>query len=424
MFTAYTSLYLLCLCALAPRALWHVLAGGRYARGLWQRLGAVPGRLHDHRGAIWIHAVSVGEVHAARGLLPHLRRVSPGRSVVLSTTTPTGQALAQAAGADAVFYMPLDLPIMLRRYLRVLQPRAMLLVETELWPNLLRGCHRRGIPVALVNARLSERSRRRYAWVAKRWREPFQSLDMVCARTGQEAARFRRLGISAERVFTCGNLKADLAASQPPAHLRAALAAQLQLESGSPLLVAGCTMQEEEQKVLLAFRRLRQRYPELRLLLAPRHPERFDEVAALVRSAGFSGRRRSRSTPRDADVILLDTIGELPAAYGLGTVSFVGGSLVPTGGHNLLEPAVQGQPVVFGPHMDNFAAMAAEFEHAGAGRRVRDASDLAAAVGELLADPAARRQMGESARAVARRDASAGSRTARILGRLLAESPS
>ncbi len=420
MYVAYTFLYAMGLCVLAPKALWHLISGGRYAVGLARRLGRVPAGLQEHAGAIWIHAVSVGEVHAARGLIPHLRRELRGVPVVLSTTTPTGQEMAGGAGADATFFLPLDLPRALRPYLDALEPRAVLLVETELWPNLLRLSRRRGVPVALVNARLSERSFRRYARLRRLWPAPFRDLSRVLARTPVEAARFRRLGIPASRVFSSGNLKADAAALQPPDQLRRRLADRLAVNGDDELIVAGCTMPDEEQKVLLAFRRLRERHPAARLLLAPRHPQRFDDVETLIRGAGFTSRRRSRAGPDGADVILLDTIGELPAAYGLGQVSFVGGSLVPTGGHNLLEPAIQGMPVVFGPYMENFAAMAAEFESAGAARRVADAEDLAVVLHELLSDESARRRMGDKARAVARADARAGERAVRILLGLLA----
>jgi len=422
LYAAYTFLYALGLCAMAPRVVWHLLRGGRYAVALAARLGRVPAALHPHRRAIWIHAVSVGEVHAARGLIPYLRRVVPGAPVVLSTTTPTGQAMALAAGADAAFFLPLDLPWALGPYLDVLQPRALILVETELWPNLLRLVHRRAAPVALVNGRLSQRSCRRYRHLQHWWPMPFRHLDRVLARTPVEARRFRQLGIAPERVFCAGNLKADAAALRPPEPLRRRLAEHLGLADDAPLIVAGCTMQDEEQKVLLAFRRLRERHPEARLLLAPRHPERFDEVDTLVRTAGFSLRRRSQAQQSHSDVILLDSIGELPAAYGLGTISFVGGSLVPTGGHNLLEPAIQGQPMVFGPHMENFAAMAADFESAGAGRRVTDAEDLAVVLHELLDDADVRADMGRCARAVAQADARAGERTARLLADLLPRS--
>lgn len=420
MYAVYTFLYAVGLCVLAPKAAWHLLRGGRYAVALGRRLGNVPDEVRDHAGAIWIHAVSVGEVHAARGLIPHLRQEIPGAPVVLSTTTPTGQALAAGAGADATFFLPLDLPGALTPYFDALQPRALLLVETELWPNLMRLCRQRGTSVALVNARLSERSFHRYARLRRLWPTPFGDLDRVLARTPGEASRFRRLGIAPERVFVSGDLKADAAALKPPERLRAQLAERLALNGSDELIVAGCTMPDEEQKVLLAFRRLRERHPSARLLLAPRHPERFDDVEALISAAGFSSRRRSRDGSNTADVILLDTIGELPAAYGLGRISFVGGSLVATGGHNLLEPAIQGLPVVFGPHMDNFAAMAHEFEAAGAARQVADAEDLATVLHELLVDEETRHEMGSRARTVARADARAGERTARLLRRLLA----
>ena len=415
MFAAYTFLYTLGLCALAPRALVHLLTGGKYGTALAARLGRVPDHLPPCHGAIWLHAVSVGEVHAARGLIPHLRKLLPDTPMVLSTTTPTGQAIARVAGADAVFYMPLDLPRAVRTYVEALRPRALLLVETEIWPNLLRSCHDSRVPVAIVNGRLSARSARRYASLRSMWPAPVSMLDLVCARTGVEATRFAAIGVNPDRVVTTGNLKADAEALTPPPDLGVALGEALGLDPDRPLLVAGCTMDHEEEKVLLAFRRVQERHPRAALLIAPRHPERFDEVDALVRNAGFACRRRTVHADSPADVVVLDTLGELPAAYGLGDIAFVGGSLVASGGHNLLEPAIQRRPVLFGPNTDNFAVLAEQMVQAGGGIRVADAEALAREVIRLLDDRDLRDRIGQSAYEVARRDAMAGMRTARVL---------
>lgn len=415
MFAAYTFLYTLGLCALAPRALLHLLTGGKYGTALGARFGRVPDSLPPCRGAIWLHAVSVGEVHAARGLIPHLRVLLPGTPIVMSTTTPTGQAIARTAGADAVFYMPLDLPRAVRAYVEALQPRAMLLVETEIWPNLLRACRDRQVPVAIVNGRLSAQSARRYARLRRLWSAPVTMLSVVCARTSVEAKRFAAIGVSPDRVMTTGNLKADAEALKPPPQLGEALGEALEMDPDRPLIVAGCTMDHEEEKVLLAFRRVQERHPRASLLIAPRHPERFDEVDALVRNAGFTCRRRTQPPDGPVDVLVLDTIGELPAAYGLGDVAFVGGSLVATGGHNLLEPAILRRPVLFGPNTDNFALLAEQMVHAGGAIRVTDAEALAREVSRLLDDHDLRERTGRSAYEVARRDAAAGMRTARVL---------
>ena len=421
MFATYTLLYTLGLCLLAPRAALHRILGGRYAVALEERLGRVPERLAQYRGCIWIHAVSVGEVHAARGLIPHLRRLAPGTPILLSTTTPTGQEIARHADADATFYMPLDIPAVVDRYLRVLVPRALLLVETEIWPNLLRACGTRGVRTALVNARLSASSCRRYARLQRVWAAPFDLIDVVCTRTDVEAKRFHTLGIAAADIFVTGNLKADAEALRPSVELHAKLEELLGTNTERPLIVAGCTMDNEEQKVLRAFRRVQQRYPQARLLIAPRHPERFNEVEALIQHAGFTCGRRTRPATIDSEVILLDTIGELPAAYGLGDVAFVGGSLVRTGGHNMLEPAIQGRALLFGPSTENFAALAAELLRAGGAYRIADPDALGERIVELIANPRRRHQMGQHARTVALRDASAGRRTARVLLRCLPE---
>jgi len=421
MYTVYTFLYLVGLCLYTPRALWRMLRRGRYRRGLGERFGHVPQRVAEvGPGAVWIHAVSVGEVHAAKGVIAHLARMLPDVPVVLSTTTDTGQAMAAQAGAAACFYCPLDLPWALAPYLDALRPRAVVLIETEIWPNLLHACGRRQIPVALVNARLSARSHRGYRRLGRAWRRIMGQLAVVCARTEREAARFRDLGVSGERVFTTGNLKADALVLTSPVAVRQELAEQLGLNGNSPLLAAGCTMPGEEELVLQAFRAARANAPTSRLLIAPRHPERFDEVAATIVSSGLKCRRRSGDGPADADVLLLDTIGELPSAYGLAIASFVGGSLIPPGGgHNLLEPAIYGQPVIFGPHMQNFTGLAEEMRAAGGGIEVNGANELADAWSAMLANDTRRRKIGALARQVALRDASAGLRTARIVADLI-----
>ncbi|MFQ5742684.1 MAG: 3-deoxy-D-manno-octulosonic acid transferase [Acidobacteriota bacterium] len=416
----YTLLYTLGLCAYLPRATWDLLRGGQYLRGIGQRLGKVPPQLRQlDPGAIWIHAVSVGEVQAAGSLVRHLRQLMPAVPTVLSTTTATGQALAKEAVVDAHFYCPLDLPAAVNHYLQELRPRALLLVETEIWPNLLGACAARKIPVALVNGRLSAASFSRYHRLGRWWHQVLAQLTLVCARTPREAARFRALGLPAERVFITGNIKADAAVLAAPLVATKALVQTFQLNGRTPLLVAGCTMPGEEEQVLGAFAMARAACPDVRLLLAPRHPERFEQVSQTIAAAGWRCRRRSCGGAEDAEVLLLDTIGELPAAYGLAIASFVGGSLVSSGGHNPLEPAAHGQPVFFGPHMENFSSLAHAFRSAGAALQVNDAASLGGAWAEMLTDEKRRRQMGKRARQVALKDAGASRRTASILAEQL-----
>lgn len=420
MYAAYTLLYLIGLGLYAPRALWRMLRRGRYRRGLGERFGSVPERLYEvGEGVVWIHAVSVGEVHAAKGVIAHLKRMRPDVPVVLSTTTDTGQMLAADTDAAAIFYCPLDLPWALAPYLDAMRPRAIVLIETEIWPNLLNAAYQRNIPVALVNARLSASSHRGYRRLGRPWRRMLGQLAVVCARTEREAARFRDLGIPGDRVYTTGNLKADAQVLTSPVPVRQQLARHLGLNGNAPLLAAGCTMPGEEKLVLEAFRSARAAAPAVRLLLAPRHPERFGQVADAVDEAGLVCRRRSGVGPPGADVLLLDSIGELPAAYGLAVASFVGGSLVEGGGHNLLEPAIYGQPVIFGPHMHNFSELAEQMKRAGGGIEVRDANELANAFSAMLSNDTERRTVGARARQVAMRDASAGLRTARIVSDLI-----
>ncbi len=427
MYAVYTVLYTLALCALLPRVLWDRLRGGRYATALAERLGRVPEQLqHMPPGGIWIHAVSVGEVRAACGLVPHLKELWPDKPLVISTVTPTGQALARRSQADAAFYLPLDLPRSLRPYFEHLRPSALLLVETEIWPNLLRGCRQYGVSAAIVNGRLSQRSHGRYRWLAWLWPGLLGEIAVVCARTADDARRFRRLRIPSDRVFVSGDLKADASMQPAPGVASGMLATELEIEADEPgLVVAGCTMEGEDEQVLDAFARLRRSHPRARLLIAPRHPERFDRVAALIADAGWCCQRRTdppaeqaahdaEDTPT-ADVILLDTIGELPSAYAAGRACFVGGSLVASGGHNPLEPAAHARPVIFGPHMDNFAERAAALLVAGGARQVSNAVELAATWRELLDDNALGRRIGDAAQAVLQADGSAGARTARIL---------
>jgi 3-deoxy-D-manno-octulosonic-acid transferase len=423
MYVAYTLLYLIGLCAYAPRAIWRIIRSGTYRSGISERFGKVPKHVANVQpGAIWVHAVSVGEVHAARGLLGHLAELLPEIPVVLSTTTGTGQALATKADTAACFYCPVDLPWAISPYLDTLQPRAVVLVETEIWPNLLNACNQRDIPIALVNGRLSSSSLGSYRRLGCLMRKIVSQLSVVCARTNLEAVRFRNLGILPERVFTTGNLKADALVLTSSVHCRQELAEQLSLNGDPPLLAAGCTMPGEEELVLEAFRVARATNPSTLLLIAPRHPERFDQVARTVTAAGWKCRRRSIGGPVDAEVLLLDSIGELPTAYGLALASFVGGSLVDSGGHNLLEPAIYGQPVIFGPHIQNFASLATEMLESGGGIQVQGTKELGDVWSAILANDARRRKIGGLARRVALRDASAGRRTARVVASLITES--
>lgn len=341
----------------APWWLWKMATTHKYRQGLLERSGRVPVRLEkapgDPRPVLWLHAVSVGEVLAVSQLVGELDRAFPEFRLLISTTTRTGQELArQRFGAERVFYCPLDLPWAVTAYLQALQPRLLILAETEFWPNLLSGCFRRGIPVAVVNARISDRSWPRYLRLRRLWRQFLSRLALVLAQSETDAERLRALGSAPDRVTVAGNLKFDVRAAQEAEATRL-LRAQ---GAGLRFVVAGSTLEGEEAALLEAWPRLLVADPALVLVLAPRHPERFAAVAAQLERSGIIWSRRSQWTGslRPGQIVLLDTIGELASVYSLAAVAFVGGSLVPAGGHNPLEPAQFAVPIVMGPHYANF----------------------------------------------------------------------
>jgi 3-deoxy-D-manno-octulosonic-acid transferase len=403
----------------APVYLWKGRATGHYWRTFRERMGRLPPGLdRETRGCIWIHAVSVGEVVAARALVERLATTQPGRTVVVSTSTAAGGAVAaQGLPAGRLFVAPFDFPWSVASVLGALQPSLLVLMETELWPNLIRAARRRGIPVAVVNGRISTRSFPRYRRVAPLLRHVLAQVDLFLMQSDVHADRIRALGAPPARVRVAGNLKYDaLPDPVPPA----GLAEQI---GGGPLWVAGSTMAGEDELVLRAFVELRRAHPDLRLVLAPRRPERFAEVPALCAAAGLRCARRSAlgdASWADGDVLLLDTVGELARVYALATVVFVGGSLVPTGGHNVLEAAVAGKAVVVGPHMENFQEIADGFRAAGALVQVDGAQALWPAIAALLADHGRRAAVGERARSLVVKNRGGLATTARALAELLA----
>ena len=336
-----------------PWWLFRMATTQKYREGLLERLGFVPHlRRRADRRLIWLHAVSVGEVLAVSRLVTELDGALTGFQLVISTTTRTGQALARERfGADRVFYCPLDLPWAVSAYLKALKPAMLVLAETEFWPNLLSGCFRREIPVVVVNARISDRSWPRYQRLRVLWKVFLSQLTSVLAQTETDAARLRELGC--EHVTVGGNLKFDVRATQEAEATRLLR----QFSDGLRLIVAGSTLEGEETMLLEAWPKLLAEDAELAMVIAPRHPERFEAVAELLEASGFSWRRRSvfgNSALAVGEIVLLDSIGELASVYSLAAVAFVGGSLVAAGGHNPLEPAQFGVPVVMGDHYENF----------------------------------------------------------------------
>ncbi len=397
--------YTLALYALTPLMLLRLAWRGRVNRGYWQRWGerfgfaALPASAD---APIWIHAVSVGEVLAAVPLVHALRERYPTIPLVLTTTTPTGseRVRAQLAGEVDHCYLPYDLPGATRRFLQRLRPRLGVIMETELWPNLFAAAQTRDIPLLIANARLSPRSFRGYQRFAGLVRETLARLHTVAAQGDADAQRFAALGATDEQLCVMGSIKFDL---RIPAGLdETAAALRTQWGEPRPVWVAASTHAGEDEQVLAAFEKVRRGIPSLLLILVPRHPERFQRVTAICEQAGYRVARRSRPDSLNAqtEVLVGDTMGELMLFYAAADVAFVGGSLVPTGGHNVLEPAALARPVVCGPQMFNFREIAADLQAAGGMVTVADADALAAAVLTLLRDTGQAHTMGAAGRAL------------------------
>jgi len=413
-----------------PYWLYQMLRHGKYRRGFSERMGGVPARLlaadaqpcSGTARVIWVHAVSLGEVLAVSGLVEQMRRNFPGHRVLVSTTTGTGQELArQRFGAANVFYFPMDFGFAIKPYLRALQPELVVLVETEFWPNFLRLAHGAGARIAVVNARISDRSWPRY----RRWRWALRRMlahvDLFLAQTEQDRARLQSISADPGRMQVTGNLKFDVSLPAPPPiveSLRRALAA----EGAGPVLVCGSTVEDEEPPLLKAFENLRVGHAHAVMILAPRHPERFDDVAILLRQLEIPSFRRSQWNGQAlaGGVLLVDTIGELAALYALADVAFVGGSLVPRGGHNIIEPALHGVAIVTGNHTENFRDIVALFQSRGAVRIV-GLSELPLTLMHLVADDAERRALGRRAAETIRSQTGATLRTMEGLKSLIAE---
>ena len=430
LYTAGLSLYLL------ARLPGFVLEGSRGKHDLPRRLregflGPLPGAVRPNsRPSIWVHACSLGEVLAARPLLEGLRTRFPRERLVLSTVTRTGFDIAAARlrdSLDGLFYFPFDLPWAVRRALERVRPGVVVIVETEIWPNFLTECYRRGVAVVWVNGRISDRAFSRYRWAAPLLSPLLARASLLIMRTEEDARRIRAMGAPEGRVVVAGNLKYDRGEAEAAAREEATrrLGELLRLEDGAgPLIVAGSTTEPEEAVVLAAFRLVRSRpgLTQARLLVAPRHPERFEQVASQLEASGFRLARRSRPVTGPADVFLLDSIGELAAAYGLAQAVFVGGSVSRRGGQSILEPAACARAAVVGPHMENFREVLADFQRAGAVEQLSTdepasaARELAAVWTRWLAHPEEARRMGERAREVILRHAGA---TQRTLSRLI-----
>jgi 3-deoxy-D-manno-octulosonic-acid transferase len=402
MYFIYSLLLGMAVVLTAPWWLARMLAQGRYRAGLSERLGRVPARIGSAQGCMWVHAVSVGEVLAISGLVAGLRARFPDRRVLISTTTETGQKLARERfGERNVFYYPADFGFAIRPYLRTLDPSLVVLAESEFWPNFLRLAYDSGARIAVVNARVSDRSLPRYLRLRILWRRVLRHLDLFLAQSEEDARRLVAIGAPEARVRVVGNLKFDV---QPPQTLPATEMLRRLLQPATAIVVAGSTGEGEESIVLQAFRAALEKHPRAVLILAPRRPERFEAVAELITAAGMKLWRRSQLGGNESltgGVLLLDSIGELAAVYSLASVAFVGGSLVPLGGHNILEPAQYGVATLVGPHTQNFRDIVGIFERAGAVKVVSRAT-FAGKLLRLLDDPNTRHGLGMRAEQVVR----------------------
>jgi 3-deoxy-D-manno-octulosonic-acid transferase len=399
----YTVLLYLLLPLVLLRLLWRSIRAPAYRQRWFERLGFFT---PPHGwGGLWIHAVSVGEVQAVLPLIRELLADNPGLQITLTTTTPTGSTRVREQLGEQVHhvYFPYDLPFALTGFLRRVRPQVMLMVETEIWPNLLHYCRRHGVYTLLANARLSERSARRYAGLGRFARETFALIDCIAAQSEADAGRYRELGVPPERVFVTGSIKFDM---RIPASLEERVEVLRRKWGGRPVWIAGSTHEGEDELVLFAHHQTLMQFPEALLILVPRHPERFDRVAGLCRREQLRLARRSLPAGynEQTQVYLADTMGELPVLFGSADVAFIGGSLVKTGGHNMLEAAAQGVAVCFGPHVFNFAVISRMLIEAGAAVRVADEVELASQIGRWFADASERAEVGENGRRVVERN--------------------
>lgn len=425
MLILYSLLFSAGFIVLAPYFLLQAMRHGKYLVSVEERSGRLPAELRQpEQSAVWIHAVSVGEGNAVMPLVSQLRDRLGTRKIFVSTTTFTGQqnAREKITEADGFFYFPFDWRWTVRRSLRQIQPALVCLAETELWPNFIHEAHRQGIKIVVVNGRISKRSFRWYSRIRGFLRQFLPEIDLFLMQTEEDAERIRSLGARASNVRVIGNLKYDLKRNGRPSEARELIWQRFLSGDAAELWVAGSTAEGEEEIICDAFEKLKQRYPRARLILAPRRPERFAAVASQLSGRGCRFVRRTELATidrRDQEILLLDTVGELASVYDGARVAFVGGSLVEKGGHNILEPAAAGVPVVFGPHMSNFAKVAKDFLAHHAAVQVKDGDELTGVLISLFEDANRARAIGERGRALIAKSAGATARTVEEIVELL-----
>lgn len=425
MFLLYSLLLTIGFIVLLPRFLFDAATGGKWASGFWQRLGFLPDFKQDEP-VIWLHCVSVGEANAARPLVKEIKENFPGHSLIVSTTTKTGQKLAKEifeGKAEAIFYFPFDFKFSVRRALRKFNPNVVLLMETEIWFNFIREAHKSGARLVIVNGRLSEKSFKRYSYIKKFMRRVLTYLDLALMQGNSDATRLMSLGMRGNRVKVTGNIKFDQECEESESDLIRSFRERFGISADAPLIIAASTHAGEEKWILEAFVSVSKDRPlnRPRLLIAPRHPERFDEVEKLIEESGLAFARRSEiesESDKTVDIILLDSIGELRAVYPLAEIVFVGGSLIPHGGQSILEPAAAGKAIVTGPYTHNFDAVVKEFLVNKALVQLPEepsAERLYEVFSELLQDENRRHELGRNAAAVMEANRGATSRTIKLL---------
>jgi 3-deoxy-D-manno-octulosonic-acid transferase len=406
MYLIYNFLLIVTSFLISPLLLFMLFIRPKYRKGIAQKLGFLPrGSLTPLEGKrpIWLHAVSVGEVMAGIPLIRELKKKYPQEKIVISTVTDTGNYTAkqQAKEADGVIFFPFDYPRIVKKIIHQINPRLFITLETEIWPNFLYELNRQEIPAIMVSGRISPNSYRQYRLFSFFFKKVLQNISFFCMQSETDANRIVAIGARPDRIRITGNLKLNQNIPIRIPEDRKGLFFTLKLREDQNILIAGSTHRGEEGIILTAFRELKREFPDLILLLAPRHPERFSEVASLLESKGFKSIRRTEINPSSGadhcEVILLDTIGELFKFYSIGTVIFIGGSLVPIGGHNILEPAIYKKSVLFGPYMDNFSEISQILEKKGAGICVRNEEEFFVQVRELLLDGDLRERLGRSA---------------------------
>lgn len=400
----YSALLYLLVPGIIARLLWRSLRSPAHAKRWSERFGFISSAAAD-QDIIWLHAVSVGEVVAAVPLVKALQKQYSNQRILMTCTTVTGSERIQAIFPDSVdhHYAPYDLPNSIGRFLERSHPRLLIIMETELWPNIIAECKCRGIPVFLVNGRLSARSAKGYLRIGSLVRPMMRQIHRIAAQSKEDANRFVQIGASANSLSIVGNVKFDLTISPELESKAASLAASWRGLSNRPIVLAASTHKGEDEIILEAFAKIKKYHNRTLLVLVPRHPERFDQVADLCKKSGFKISRRSQGTmPSTSDILIGDTMGELLTFFGACDVAFVGGSLVPIGGHNIIEPAAWGKPIISGPHLFNFSKASELLLSKGGMLICANAEDLASSCTKILDDDVFRKSMSLTAHCVAK----------------------